>query len=115
MDITEFLLRFGPALTMVVFGLHQFAKPQDWLHYLPEWFQKMSPLSPATDMRLHALGNIVFGAWLASGLFPLASVWVALIWWITVLPFAFRVSWSIGMRDLSITIGLAALVIMVAR
>jgi hypothetical protein len=115
MDLTEILLRVGPALCMVIFGIHQMAKPQDWLHYIPGSVQKFLLASPTTTMRGHALANIVLGLWLASGLFPLIGIWVALVWWASILPFAFRVSWAIGLRDLSITISIIALLVALTR
>ena len=113
MDTAQLLLRLAPALTMVIFGIHQWAKPSEWLHYIPAWATKSSPMKPESSMKLHALGNIAFGLFLASGWHPLLSVWVALIWWVSILPFAFRVSWAIGLRDLTITVGLVALLLLV--
>ena len=107
------LLRLAPALTMVIFGLNQWLKPGDWLHYVPAWATKSSPLKPESSMKLHALGNLAFGVLLASGWHPLLGAWVALIWWISILPFAFRVSWAIGLRDLTITFGLVALILLI--
>ena len=112
MDAAQFLLRLGPALVMVVFGLHQWVKPGNWLHYIPAWATKNSPMKPESSMHLHALGNIVFGLFLASGWHPYLGAWVGLLWWISILPFAFRVNWAIGLRDLAITAGLAALVLL---
>ncbi len=109
------LIRLGVALTMVVFGLHELAKPGQWTHYIPQFMKASSPLAPETSMRLHALGNIVFGVFLVSGLFPLVAVWVAIIWWASILPFAFMVKWDIGMRDLTIIIGLVALLLLLMK
>lgn len=107
----ELIIALGTALTMIVFGIHQTVNPRKWLDYIPPTFAALSPLKLETDMRLHAAGNIFFGLLLASGLFPLTAAWIALIWWITILPFAFRHSWAIGMRDLTIVFGLIALVV----
>ena len=70
-------------------------------------------MKPESSMKLHALGNLAFGVLLASGWHPLLGAWVALIWWISILPFAFRVSWAIGLRDLTITLGLVALILLI--
>jgi uncharacterized protein YjeT (DUF2065 family) len=113
MDTAELILRLAPALTMVVFGLHQMLRPQEWLHYIPEWASRMSPMKPQTSMRLHALGNVAFGLFLASGWHPVLGAWIAVLWWLTILPFAFRVSWAIGLRDLTITLGLVALILLI--
>jgi hypothetical protein len=107
------LLRLAPALTMVIFGLHQWVKPGDWLHYIPAWATKSSPMKPESSMRLHSLGNLAFGLFLASGWHPVLAVWVALVWWVSILPFAFRASWAICLRDLTITLGLVALLLLI--
>ena len=109
MELAIYLLRFSAALTMVSYGINQLANPQGWLSYVPAGIQRMLPEKPTTFMRTHALGNLVFGIWLASGLFPFVAAVVAAIWWLTILPFAFKVKWDIGMRDLTITAGLVAL------
>jgi len=109
----EFLLRFGVSLIMLVFGIHQLIKPQDWFEYIPKWLQDFLPTKPTTEMRMHALGNILFGGFLLSNIYPVAAGWVAFIWWLTILPFAFRRSWAIGMRDLTIIFALGAYILLV--
>lgn len=111
METAIWLIRGGVALTMLIFGLNQLANPAAWFVYLPEFMKKNSPLSLENQMRVHALGNIAIAIFLVAGNFrPLIAAWVALIWWITILPFAFKVKWDIGLRDLSITISLIALI-----
>ena len=106
----ETVLRLGTALVMVVFGVHQMLWPHEWFEYLPAWLKKLSPVSDTTDMRLHAVGNIFLGLWfgLAGTLFPFVIAWLVLIWWLSILPFAFRRNWSIGMRDTTIIFGVIA-------
>ncbi len=109
------VLRISVALTMVIFGIHQFLNPREWIHYIPKFLQNLSPVSLETDMRAHSLGNMAFGLFLIAGNFhPLLAAWVALIWWITILPFAFQVKWDIGLRDLTIIGALIALVILLS-
>jgi len=110
MNTAIWLIRLGAALNMVPFGIHQMANPQAWETYLPEAVKKMSPLSPGTQMRVHALGNIVFGLFLLSGFHPLIGTWIAIIWYLTILPFAFWKDWTIGLRDSAITLALVGLV-----
>ena len=110
MQTAIWLIRLGAALNMVPFGIHQMVNPEVWEKYLPEAIKKMSPLSPSAQMRLHALGNIVFGLFLLSGLYPLVAAWVALIWYLTILPFAFWKDWTVGVRDLGITLALVSLI-----
>jgi uncharacterized membrane protein YphA (DoxX/SURF4 family) len=106
------VIRAGTALCMLAFGVHQIRKPKDWAVFIPAWFQRLSPISNEAMMRLHSLGNLAFGLFLVVGIFPLVSAWVALIWWIFILPFVFPVDWAAGMRDLAITCGLIALVLL---
>ena len=109
--LAVWLIRGGVSLTMIVFGLNEMANPNAWLQYIPESLRRSSPIAPATSMRLHALGNIAFGLFLIAGNFhPLIAAWVAIIWWVSILPFAFKVKWDIGMRDLTIVAALAALI-----
>ncbi len=116
MELAKILISLGGGLLMVSFGINQLRKPQAWLDYVPQWFLKSSPFSPTNFMRLHALGNVAFGLFLFvgviffSGLISLVAAWVALLWMASIVPFAFQKDWSIGMRDLSITLALAALV-----
>src|SRR5579872_196056 len=104
------LLRSGIALIMLVFGLHQMSKPSQWSHYIPEFIRKMSPMSAEAQIRVHAFGNIVLAIFMVAGSFhPLIAAWLALIWWLSILPFAFK-KWDIGMRDLTIIISIIALI-----
>jgi hypothetical protein len=104
-------IRTGVSVTMLVFGLHQLVRPSAWLAYEPEIIKKYSPISPESLMRFHALGNILIGIFLVAGNFyPLTAAWVALLWWISILPFAFKVKWDIGLRDLAIAASLFALI-----
>ena len=109
------VLQIGIGLCMVVFGVHQMIKPEDWLSYLPQFIIQHSPAKPETDMRIHALGNIFFGLLIAS---TFAAWWAALltlIWWLTILPFAFRKDWAIGMRDLTIIFAITSLLLLVSE
>jgi len=109
------LIQWPIAITMIVFGIHQMSKPAMWLKYIPAWILKMTPVKPETEMRLHALGNLVFGLFLGFGFgFPLVAAWIAFIWWLSIIPFAWRVDWTIGMRDLCITLALAALIFLIS-
>jgi uncharacterized membrane protein len=104
----EFVLRFGVSLIMIVFGMHQFLKPRNWLEYLPKWLEDLIPLKPETDLRIHALGNIIFGILFLIIPSSVVMGWIVLIWWLTILPFAFRKNWAIGMRDLTIIFSIIA-------
>lgn len=98
-----FFLRLGVSLAMLAFGLNQFLSPKTWVkQYLPTWFQKLLLLPPITFMRLHALGNLALGSLFLLGLFPGLIPLFVLVWWLTILPFAFWHDWTIGLRDLAI-------------
>ena len=112
-NIGILVIQCGVALTMLVFGINQMLRPTYWVtRYIPQVLISLLPMKPVTFMRLHALGNIIFGLFLVISFgHPLVAAWVALIWWITILPFAFRF-WEIGMRDLTIIFSLIALIIL---
>lgn len=109
MELAIWLLRIGPALTMIAFGIHQtFINPEPWREYFPKFLEKILPFD--STMRVHGIGNILIGLFLISSLYPLIAAWIALIWWLSILPFAFLGSWKSGMRDFAINCALAALV-----
>jgi uncharacterized membrane protein len=102
------LLRIGISIPMIAFGIHQLVKPEGWTDYLPEWLKKLSPISSEADIRIHSLGNFLLGIMLLINAFPKFTGWATLIWWITILPFALKFKWSIGLRDLSIILATGA-------
>lgn len=107
-DVAIMLIRYGAALTMVVFGISQMLNPNKWIDYIPESLRKISPIQPQTTMRLHAIGNVLLGLWLISGMYIEIALWANIIWWISILPFAFIKEWTIGLRDVSIIMALIA-------
>src|SRR5438105_486598 len=115
MELAKILITLSGSLLMVSFGINQMLHPEAWVNYIPEWFKKLSPQSPTGFMRTHALGNIAFGLLLLvgvllfSGLIPIIAAWLALLWMLSIVPFAYARDWSIGVRDLSVTLALAAL------
>lgn len=112
MEIASLIISIGVALTMITFGVNQFLDPKPWIdEYMPDWLKKIALTSEA-KMKLHALGNFLLGLLLISGLYKLTVSIISLIWWLSILPFAFYGSWKAGMRDLSIISALIALVIL---
>jgi len=103
---SKFLLRVGPALLMIIFGIDQLLRPGDWLQYVPLWVQQM--MSREDVMRLHAITNIVLGLLLLSGWNSQIIAVVAFFWFLSILPFAFMVDWKIGLRDTVITTSILA-------
>lgn len=112
MDNAILVLRLAPALTMLAFGIHQMRKPEPWFEYIPQWFGRLVPAR--LFMRVHGLGNVLLALFLVSGFYPLVAAWIAFIWFLTILPNAFMDSWKTGMRDLSITISLLALILLLS-
>jgi hypothetical protein len=114
MNPAIWLLRLGPSLIMIVFGIHQvFIDQRPWFEYVPKFLQRM--FNPTWFMRIHGTGNILLGLFLISGLYPLIAAWVALVWWASILVGAFSGGWKTGMRDLTITISLIALVYLLSH
>lgn len=110
-DAAILILEVGSAITMVSFGIHQLINPKEWLKFMPPWMIKYSPLKPETEMRIHALGNILFGLFLVLNFgLALCAAWIAFVWWLSIVPFAWRVDWALGLRDLNISLALAALI-----
>jgi hypothetical protein len=104
------LIRIGVGITMLMFGIDQLRNPKIWIGYVPDAATDIVPTSPEKIMRFHSFGNITLGLFLISGWYPLFGAWVAFIWWLSILPFAFRIKWDVGMRDLSISACLLALI-----
>lgn len=108
-ELAQLLIRVGTGITMLSFGLHQLFQPKEWTDYIPEWLSKLIPLSKETDIRIHSLGNIGLGILLIIGFYLKTVTIVNIIWWLSIVPFAFMKEWRIGLRDLSIVFGLVAL------
>ncbi len=112
MALAIFLIQLSVGAVMLLFGIDQLTRPDRWLDYMPQWAQHLSPLAPETQMRLHAAGNIALGILLAVGVWPYVIAWLSLIWFASILPFAFRRDWRIGMRDLVAAVSLVVLVLL---
>ena len=106
----RFLLRLGPSIVMITFGINQFYQPQNWLQYVPSWAPQVLRMAPETIMRIHSVVNVLLGLWLLSGVQPNIAAWLSLLWFLSILPFAFMSDWTIGVRDTALTIGIFALI-----
>ncbi len=111
LEVAALLLHVSIGVTMVAFGLHQAVRPSAWFEYLPRLIRWLLPVSPEHFMRSHGVLNIILGAWLISGIWPVPATWTALAWWASILPFAFMVKWTIGLRDLCIICALVSLLL----
>jgi hypothetical protein len=103
---SHFLLRLGPSLMMILFGLNQLTNPDYWIRFIPQWIVQNSPVSPYTIMRSHAIVNILLGIFLLSGWHSLTATWITIFWFISILPFAYMFDWTIGLRDTAVVLGL---------
>lgn len=104
-------IRLGAGLLMFFFGLHQFKNPKPWAEeYIPGWIRAILGNFLESIMRFHALINILVGAALLGGFRMEITSWVAWIWMLGILPFAFFRSWKTGLRDLAINLSLLALI-----
>ncbi|MBX4211105.1 DoxX family membrane protein [Candidatus Parcubacteria bacterium] len=113
MQAAILFLKLGIGGIMVVFGIHKWYNPRHWFGCIPDWFEAISPLGNAALMRTYGVGDLVFGIFLLSGLYPVAATWIALIWWTVGVPFSFYCKWDVGVRDTVITLAAAALLILI--
>lgn len=108
------LIEISTAITMIAFGIHQFIKPEAWIKYIPNWLSKIDPLSDKKTMQLHAALNILIGLFLVFDFgFSTLAAWIAFLWWLSIVPFAFRVDWTVALRDLVITLSLLAAIFLI--
>lgn len=99
---------------MIAFGISQLISPKAWIGYIPSWLARLLPMYPAMFMITHAAGNLTLGWLLLLGLFPVVVGSATLVWWVSILPFAFMYQWTIGMRDLSIVAALVSYLLLVS-
>lgn len=111
-ETAELIIRLSIGLAMIVFGASQMKSPEKWLKYMPGIIRFLMPIKPTSFMRMHSVGNISLGFLLAAGLFQPVSIWMALLWWIWVSPFAFYYEFTVGLRDLAIIMSLVSLLLL---
>jgi len=105
----DMLVKLGPALMMILFGISQMMNPEMWFKYIPTWVSNV--ISPFIVMRLHASVNILLGLLLLSGWRADVIVPVVIVWFLSIIPFAFLSDWTIGLRDTAVTLGLISLLV----
>ena len=99
------LLKIGPSAMMILFGIAQLIQPQSWEMYIPtvivqytgSWF-----------LVVHALINICLGILLWSEWKPKLITAAVVVWYISIIPFAFLVDKSGALRDIVIVMSLIA-------
>lgn len=109
-ELAEILIRLSTASTMILYGITQIVRPQQWFDYLPKFTQKILGSHSVQFMKSHGWGNLSLGLLFALNIQPQLVYWLVLIWWISILPFAFYKDWQDGMRDVVIIAGIIALI-----
>ena len=109
----QLLIRLSIGLTMVVFGLHQLARPRPWLVYIPAWMERLLPIKPETFMQSHGAQNVTLGLLFISGWHIVFVSWATVVWWLSILPFALWHDWAIGLRDMAIICAVLAVAVSV--
>jgi uncharacterized membrane protein YphA (DoxX/SURF4 family) len=105
-------IRLAVSVVMVAFGLHQILNPTEWKQYIPPWLKKLIVVPDTTFLQIHGVGNLSLGFCFMIGFLPDVFDWVVLAWWLSILPFAFMVQWSIALRDMAIIASLIALILL---
>ncbi|HYH74671.1 MAG TPA: hypothetical protein VD735_01795 [Candidatus Saccharimonadales bacterium] len=108
----QLVIRTAVGFVMVAFGLHQIINPGEWKEYIPKWLSKLSPLPDTSFLQSHGVGNLSLGFCFMIGFLPGVFDWIVLIWWASILPFAFMVKWSIALRDVAIIASLVAVILL---
>ncbi len=107
-------LRLMGPVVMIPFAIDQLKNPKGWTEYVPESVQSLLPGWPEGFMRTHALGNLVLGVWLLSGIYLKGAALLAVIWMATIVGGALLTGkWQVAVRDLAVTLGLLALFLMI--
>ncbi len=110
MPTVTWALRLMGAVVMIPFAIDQLTHPKEWMEYVPARLQPMLPGGPDGFMRIHALGNLVIGVWLLSGIFSKAAAGLSVLWMATIVGGSLLAGkWQVAVRDLAVTIGLLAL------
>jgi len=103
-------LRLMGAVVMIPFAIDQMMHPAEWTEYVPKWLSPRLPGWPDGFMRVHALGNLIIGAWLLSSFLSKAAAAVAVLWMATIVGGALLTGrWQVAARDFAVTLGLCAL------
>lgn len=109
LNIAKSFLQLAPASVMMLFGVDQLMNPDAWVKFVPSWI----PIDHITFMRLHAVCNICLGILLALGWQLQWVLWAVVIWWASIIPFAFLQDWTIAVRDSALLCCIIALIYLV--
>lgn len=102
-------VRYATGAVMIAFGISQIVNPKSWTHYEPEWLKKILPVSSELFMQSHGGINVGLGLLFVSGWRLHFISWTTYLWWLSILPFAFKVDWRSGARDFIIVMSLLAI------
>jgi hypothetical protein len=110
MDLYVTSLRIIISATMVLFGIDQITNPNAWTSYVPDKIAELTHMNKKLIIRVHSFGNLILGVLFGTGVNLTFTTWATLIWWVSILPFAFLYDWRIGLRDTAI-VGALALIL----
>ncbi len=106
-------MRSGIGLVLAVFGCHQFIFRQNWRKLIPTDLAFLHGREAMTVLFVSGI-NISIGLFLISGYFLLAAAWLAFMWQVCTLPFAFNRNWQVGVNDLGLSFCLFALILLIS-
>ena len=102
---SQVLLRYALALLFLWFGLNQLFDPGAWVVWLPSWVERL-PIEPLTFVIVNGSFEMVFGVFLALGLFTRLS---ALVLSLHLFGIAFSLGYGdIAVRDFSLALATLA-------
>jgi uncharacterized membrane protein YphA (DoxX/SURF4 family) len=111
-EAASLLIRISVGTVMVLFGIHQIIKPYEWKDYIPSWLARLIMVPKTMFLQVHGLGNLALGILFLIGFWPQVFDWIVLGWWVTILPFALYVKWSLAARDMAIIAALGAVILL---
>lgn len=114
-ELESFLIRATVGSVMVAYGISQLHNPKSWLHYEPEWLKSLLQVKPELFMQVHGAQNIGLGLLFISGWRIIFISWATYAWWLSILPFATKVDWRTGARDLAIISAILAVAVSSTR
>jgi uncharacterized membrane protein YphA (DoxX/SURF4 family) len=100
------VLRIGIAFVFIWFGLNGLTHTDTWVRLVPEWALAIAPA--ATLVKIHGLVELVFGIFLAFGIYARVSATILLL---SIVHTLTLISGSIFIRDAGLAIALVSLVL----
>lgn len=111
-DLAVWCIRLAAALVMIAFGVHQIIRPMAWRAFMPELVTRRMFVPTGLALQVHGVGNVFLGLLFAIGFWPMVFDWIIVAWWLSIIPMAFRVDWTIGLRDSAVLGAIVAVIIL---